>query len=278
MGMKITLVQSKGVVGDAKVNYFKAKMRISNVESDIFVFPEMYCSGYVKDVNGVNFQTLKALALDPIKELSHFTGSTVICGCPVKNEDGTFSDCAMVFDGRKTYTYAKMNLRSDNAADEVAMYAPGSEPMIISRGGISIGLTVGHDLMISDLCRYYSDNSADMIVCLAALTGEQMGPFMQIARARAIEFSIPILVCNMTGNDCGTEMGGLSAYIGIDGEYIESCTTGSDVREIRFEPEELRSITERRTAAPKFEFTEAKRIEMETVEVDPDSPKCPLFG
>ena len=42
--MKITLVQSRGVVGDTKVNYFKAKMRISNVESDIFVFPEMYMS------------------------------------------------------------------------------------------------------------------------------------------------------------------------------------------------------------------------------------------
>lgn len=276
--MKITLVQSRGVVGDTKVNYFKAKMRISNVESDIFVFPEMYMSGYVKDVKSVNFPTMKVLAIDPLKELSHYSGATVICGCPTKNDDDTYSDCALIVDGRKTYTYAKMALRADNVTDETANYVPGSEPVIISRGGLSFGLTVGHDIMISDLCRSYSENGADMIICIAALTAEQMGPFMKIARARAIEFSIPILVCNMTGNDSGTEMGGLSALIGIDGEYIESCTSGSDVREIRLDPEEIKAQTAARMTIPKFDMSEHRIIEMETVEADPNSPACPLFG
>ena len=276
--MKITLVQSRGVVGDAKVNYFKAKMRISNVESDVFVFPEMYCSGYVKDVKKVNFPTLKLLMLDQLKELSHNTGATVICGCPVKNDDDTYSDCAMVFDGRKTYTYTKMNLREDNVANEVENYVPGSEPMIVSRGGVSMGLAIGHDILISDLCRYYAENGADLIVCIAALTGEQMGPFMKVARARAIEFSIPIMVCNMTGNDSGAEMGGLSALIGTDGEYIESCTAGSDVREIRFDPTEVRAKTEARRIAPRFQIEGGTKVEMETVEADPNAPACPLFG
>lgn len=276
--MKITLVQSRGVVGDAKVNYFKAKMRISNVESDIFVFPEMYCSGYVKEVNSINFPTLKVLAIDPIKELSHYSGATVICGCPIANDDGTFSDCAMVFDGRKTHTYAKMNLRADNVTDETALFKAGSEPMIISREGVSIGLAIGHDLMIGDLCRYYSENGADLIVCISALTGEQMGPFMKIARARAIEYSIPVMVCNMTGNDCGVEMGGLSAFIGTDGEYIESCTAGSDVREIRIDPAELKERASKRTPLPRFQFDKGTKLEMETVEADPNVPACPLFG
>ena len=276
--MKITLVQSRGVVGDAKVNYFKAKMRISNVESDIFVFPEMYCSGYVKDIKKVNFSTLKALMTDQLKELSHNTGATVICGCPVKNDDDTYSDCAMVFDGRKTYTYAKMYLRSDNVTDETANYVPGSEPMIISRGGVSIGLAVGHDIMIDDLCRYYAENGADIIICISALTGKQMTTLMKVARARAVEYSIPIMVCNMTGNDSGTEMGGLSAFIGTDGEYIESCTAGSDVREIRIDPEMIKAQTEARRTVPIFRLSECIKVNMETVEADPNAPSCPLFG
>ncbi len=276
--MKITLVQSRGVVGDTKVNYFKAKMRISNVESDIFVFPEMYCSGYVKDVKTVNFPMLKGLVTDQIKELSHFTGATVICGCPVKNDDDTYYDCAMVIDGRKSYTYSKINLRADNVADEVANYRPGSEPMIVPREGVSLGMAVGHDILISDLCRYYAENGADMIVCIAALTGEQMGPFMKVARARAIEFSIPILVCNMTGNDSGEEMGGLSALIGTDGEYMESCTAGSDVREIRFDPEELKAKTAARSVSPSIQISGCAKVEIETVEADPNAPACPLFG
>lgn len=276
--MKITLVQSRGVVGDVKVNYFKAKMRIANVESDVFVFPEMYCSGYVKNVSNISFPTLKTLTIDPIKELSHYSGATVICGCPVSNEDGSCSNCAMVFDGRKTYTYSKMNLRADNVADETALYKPGSTPMIISRDGLSLGITVGHDIVISDLCRHYAENGADIIICIAALTAEQMGPFMKIARARAVEFSIPIMVCNMTGNDCGVEMGGLSAFIGTDGEYIESCTAGSDVREIRLDPQEVKAMRSKSIMTADVNLSECLRLDMETVEPDPDAPKCPLFG
>lgn len=276
--MKITLVQSRGIVGDTKVNYFKAKMRVNNVESDIFVFPEMYCSGYVKDVKSVNFPMLRGLTVDPMKDLSHYTGATIICGCPVKNEDGTYSDCAMVMDGKKEYTYSKINLRADNVADEVANYKPGSEPLIISREGVSFGLAVGHDIVIGDLCRFYAENGADMIICIAALTGKQMEPLMKVARARAIEFSIPILVCNMTGNDSGEEMGGLSALIDIDGEYLESCTAGSDVREIRFDPEELKAKTAARSITPRVQFSECRKVEMETVEIDPNAPTCPVFG
>ena len=44
--MRITLVQSRGLMNDPTVNFFKARMRINNVESDIFVLPEMFCSGY----------------------------------------------------------------------------------------------------------------------------------------------------------------------------------------------------------------------------------------
>ena len=117
-----------------------------------------------------------------------------------------------------------------------------------------------------------------MIICIAALTGEQMDPLMKVARARAIEYSIPILVCNMTGNDSGEEMGGLSALIGVDGEYMESCTAGSDVREIRFDPEELKAKTAARTIPPKIEISGGAKIEMETVEADPNAPVCPVFG
>lgn len=276
--MKITLVQSRGIVGDTKVNYFKAKMRISNVESDIFVFPEMYCSGYVKDVKSVNFPSLKTLMLAPLMDLSHYTGSTIICGCPVKNDDETYSDCALVIDGRKSYAYSKMNLRADNVADETANYVAGSEPMIVTREGVSLGVAVGHDILIGDLCRFYAENGADLIICISALTGPQMGPFMKVARARAIEYSIPILVCNMTGNDSGEEMGGLSAFIGTDGEYIESCTAGSDVREIRIDPEEYKAKTASRMIAPKPEISGCQKVEMETLSADPNSPSCPLFG
>lgn len=276
--MKITLVQSRSVIGDTKVNYFKAKMRIANIESDIFVFPEMYCSGYVSSLDDINFQNLKALTVDQIKMLSHYSGSTVICGCPSKSENGSVSDCALVIDGQKTYEYAKMNLRSDNVADETKLYVPGNKPLIVDREGLLLGLTVGHDLLLHELCRSYAENKVDILICMAALTGDQMGPFMKLAQARAIEYSIPILLCNMTGPDSGKEMGGLSAFIDENGELIERCTSGSDVREIRIDVEEYKSKTAKRDIARNVSLGVHESVKMETVVADPNAPSCPLFG
>ena len=65
---------------------------------------------------------------------------------------------------------------------------------------------------------------------------------------------------------------------GTDGEYIESCTAGSDVREIRLDPEEMKAQTEARKIVPKFQLSECIKVEMETLEADPNAPSCPLFG
>jgi predicted amidohydrolase len=100
--MKITLVQSRGLVNDPKVNFFKARMRINNVDSEIFVFPEMFCTGYVSQRQDMQLQVLENAILKDLAKLSDNKGSTIICGCPVAEGDDIY-DTALIIDGFDRY-------------------------------------------------------------------------------------------------------------------------------------------------------------------------------
>lgn len=275
--MKITLVQSRGIVNDPKVNFFKARMRINNVDSEIFVFPEMFCSGYVSNPADMRIDALKPMVIDELAKLSDNKGSTVICGCPQKDGDSIY-DAALVIDGKEISSYRKINLSKDGVFDETAVFNKGDRPMIAERQGLRMAMALGHDLFVSDLMEYYAENGADLVICMTALLPEQIDGFLKVAQSTAIRFSLPIMICNMTGNDCGKELGGRSAFIDQKGEIIETCTAGSDVREIRIDVEKLNANTASRVIPPKMEFEGLDRVQITKVDPDPNGPFCPFSG
>ena len=275
--MKITLVQSRGLVNDPKVNFFKARMRINNIDSEIFVFPEMFCSGYVSDTASMQLDKLDTAILNDMAKLSDNKGSTIICGCPLKEGDDLY-DTALILDGFERHHYKKMFLHARNVFDETKVFKSGSTPVIIERQGLRMGIMIGHDLFIDDLVAYYAENEADMIICIAALLPEQIEEFIKVGQSSAIRFNIPILICNMTGNDCGKELGGRSVFISDVGEFLETCTAGSDVREIRIDVDAFRAATASRILPPKFKFGEGTKIDIKKVDPDPNGPFCPFSG
>ena len=276
--MKITLVQSRGLVNDPQVNFFKARMRINNVESEIFVFPEMFASGYISNEDDMKLDMLQSKLIDNIAKLSDNKGSTIILGCPRK-VDGRICDSALILDGKEESWYDKINLNKKGGVfDETAVFSPGKTPMIVTRQGLNMGIAVGHDLFMSELVEYYSKNGADMIICISALLPEEITEFIMVAQSAAIRFSIPIMVCNMTGPDCGKELGGKSVFIDEKGTLVETCTAGSDVREIRIDVKALNGNTAARIFPTKMEFSGCDRVEIKCTEADPNGPFCPFSG
>ena len=277
--MKITLVQSRGIVMDPKANFFKARMRINNVDSEIFVFPEMFCSGYVSDPHKMQVDFLKKTILSDLATVSKIKGCTVICGCPMKDEDGRIYDKALVIDGDLLGEYSKINLNKNGYFDETEVFEAGDSPMIVDRQGLRMGLAVGHDLYMDGLVRYYAENEADLIICMSALLPGEIDAFLKVAQSEALKFNIPILVCNMTGNDPGTAMGGKSAFIGANGEFLETCTTGSDVREIRIDLDAYKKQTAERVIPKDPALKNGTVYEVKNVEEDLEAAKaCPFFG
>lgn len=275
--MKITLVQSAGALHDIKVNFLKARMRINNVDSDMFIFPEMFCSGYVLDKNDMHLAKLHDKVISQISELSVNRGSAVICGSPMEI-DGKVFNSALLIDGEQIHRYDKMILKDFEDFDESKVFATGNEPMIIDHDGLLIGMMVGEDVYSPQLFRFYAENDVDMIVCIAAFTAPEMDKAEPVVLASAMEYAMPIMLCNMTGSDPGKTMVGRSKFIGSDGTVMESCSEGSDLREIRIDIDSMKQATRSRKLAPMVDLKDCQKVESHSGEGANPVPKCPITG
>jgi predicted amidohydrolase len=274
--MKITLVQSRGIMQDPTVNFFKARMRINNVESDIFVLPEMFCCGYTGDTNMMKIPSLDDKIIGKLSGLSVERGCAIIVGCP-REIEGKIYDCALAISGKTITPYCKMMLGTDGAVDEPKTFSAGNRPMIIDHDGLKIGIAIGDDLLSPELYRFYAEHDCDLVICIAAFNEEQMRRFDKIVASRAAENSLPAMICNMVGPDCGQNLIGRSKYIGGDGEVIESCTESSDVRVISIDPQTLKDAKAARRTLPDLKLGEPILMESHTTE--PVNVKhCPITG
>lgn len=275
--MKVTLVQSRGLINDPLVNFFKARMRINNVNSDIFIFPEMFCSGYIGDEARMRIGELDEKILNKLTDLSINRGCTIICGCPRKEKNNLY-DCAMVISGKNTATYKKMILTDVGAIEETKVFMPGNQPMIIDHMGVNIGMSIGDDLFSSELCRYYAKNDVDLLICISAFNEKQMDLFDKVIMSRAAENNLPIILCNMVGSDCGQNLVGRSKFVGHDGSVIEKCTDSSDVRVLDIDVDALKRSNNDRKIISDIEFGECIKVKSESGNGINHKPKCPIFG
>lgn len=259
---------------DPTVNFYKARMRVNNVEADMFILPEMFCSGYTGDRSKLMMDKLDTLIVNKLAQLSENRGCAIICGCP-REEDGKLYDCALLINGKEITAYRKMILSNDGAFDETESFTPGNQPMIVDHMGTKIGMSVGNDLLSSELYRYYAENDVDLLVCISAFNEDQMDRFEKIVQSRAAENCLPVILCNMVGPDCGQNLIGRSKFIGPDGAIIESCTESSDVRVLNVDTDWLKESKKNRKIIPKLEFGECIRAESKSGEgANPNA--CPL--
>ena len=275
--MKITLVQSRGLVNDPTVNFFKARMRINNVDADMFVLPEMFCSGYISDEKTMRLGELDSKIVSKLSELSVNRGCAIICGCPIKEDDKLY-DCALLINGKEITPYKKMILSDDGAFDETKVFTSGNQPMIVDHMGLNIGISIGYDLLSPELYKYYAENDVDLLICISAFNEKQMDRFDKIVKSRAAENCLPVILCNMVGPDCGQNLIGRSKFIGPDGSIIEGCTESSDVRVLNIDVDMLKESKKNRKVLPDLVFGECIRCKSESGEGANPNAKCPVTG
>ena len=236
--MKITISQSRGQIDDPQANISKAKMVISNVESDLFIFPEMFACGYVRTKEKMFFKVLEGRTIDKLKELSVKKGCAMILGIPMQ-DDGKIYNTAMFLNGDEIKAYRKMYLDSD--LEEEKRFTPGNEPVCFEYKGLKFGLAISNDLYYPELFRSYAEKGVDVVVCISAASEKRVKDYDKLLASRALENSMNIIFVNMVGPDPGEMMIGRSKWIGSDGNVIESCTESSDVRVLRINDSDIKA-------------------------------------
>ena len=154
--MRLALAQINPTVGDVAGNAAKVAEwigRARDEDAELVIFPELCIPGYPAEDLYLKRHFLRANQ-QAVEELAaHAQGITVLVGFaePVADQVDprhAYNSTAVLVDGRVQAVYRKNRLPNYAVFDEQRYFVPGSEPMTIEVGGLTVGLTICEDVWL----------------------------------------------------------------------------------------------------------------------------------
>ena len=170
--ISVGIIQENPIVGDIEGNLNLAISAIEDLSSngspDIFLFSEMFITGYPPEDLILRDDLLK-YAYDAVKKLSEVKPeSFVVIGYPKKEGDLIYN-CAGVLRNHSIITeYKKQELPNYEVFDEKRYFEPGSSPGIFEVSGLRVALSVCEDIWHEKVIKQAYDNKADLILNINA--------------------------------------------------------------------------------------------------------------
>jgi predicted amidohydrolase len=203
--MIISIAQMDIVLGDKGRNIRKGVSFIEEAvkrKSDIIVFPELWTTGYAKDVKELaeplNGKTIKKLT-ETAKEKN-----IKIFGSIAENHYNTMhyiSPKGLEASYRKIHLFSLMN--------EERFFAAGNKIGLKE----NIGMMICYDLRFPELSRKLTINGAEILIICAEWPYPRIEHWRTLLKARAIDNLVYVIGCNRVGNDTKFEYFGHSSVI-----------------------------------------------------------------
>lgn len=221
MRISVELCQLVPAIGDPSRNAETVLDLLGRSESDVFVFPEMFITGYGADLDGMEDaveQSIGAIS-DSCRDLD----KAVAMGSP-RFESGCVRNSLLFLspDGDSYYDkahLARFGLYSENG------FAEGNGPGIGSYHGMLFGMCICYDVFFPEILHGCSLSGTDVNICSAA-SAVQSKPFLDtVLPARALENVTYLAYVNNTGRMNGCEMHGCSRGLDPFGRVVTDCGT-----------------------------------------------------
>jgi predicted amidohydrolase len=201
--MKIALVSIRPNVLDKQANIKKMEKYIKKIKADIYVFGELSLTGYsIKDEIRDSAEDINGLSIKQIKKLAEKNKCYIVFGMPLKNSnvEGLIHNSAiLVHPDGKLDVYNKWFLTTFGPFEEKIYYDEGENIQICNTKFGKIGLIVCYDLFFPELCKLYSMQGANIIICISASPSTTRKYFETILPARAIENTVFMIFVNLVG-------------------------------------------------------------------------------
>jgi predicted amidohydrolase len=199
--LTVALVQTRPEFLDVFANYEAAFELIESVRADVYVFPELFLSGYT-------FSTLdevERVALpqhnryfDGFKQLSADRGIAICGGYPERSDTAVYNSSFFIADGELVANYRKVHL----FYRENQFFSPGDEGFsVFEYRGARFGMMICFDWIYPEAARSLAMLGADVILHPSNL----VLPYCQRAMyARAVENRVFIATVNRVGSESNT--------------------------------------------------------------------------
>ena len=243
--ISVGIIQENPIVGDIEGNLNLAISAIEDLSSngspDIFLFSEMFITGYPPEDLILRDDLLK-YAYDAVKKLSEVKPeSFVVIGYPKKEGDLIYN-CAGVLRNHSIITeYKKQELPNYEVFDEKRYFEPGSSPGIFEVSGLRVALSVCEDIWHEKVIKQAYDNKADLILNINASPYhlKKIENRKELLINHSSKYSLPIVYANQIGGQDELVFDGTS--MAIDGrgkQVIQLAKFKKDLKTILFEDKE----------------------------------------
>lgn len=193
--MKITGLNLDIIWKNKTGNFQWIEKELQDLESDIFLLPEMFSTGFCMDADEVADRNMESLEF--LKKMAKHKNAAFCGSAPVKDNGNFYNRMYFVQPDSQVYFYDKRHLFSFSGEDKV--YTPGRERVIISYRGLRILLQVCYDLRFPVFAR--NNDDYDAILYVANWPEKRVDAWEHLLKARAIENLSFVFGLNRIGTD-----------------------------------------------------------------------------
>ena len=252
--MKVTLLQTDIRWAQPQENIREAARLLSlSEESDLYVLPEMWSTGFATDADGIAADEEGNAALLWMQREARERRCAICGSLAVRVADGSFRNRHYFVDGRAGTVsyYDKHHLFAHGHEDRC--YTAGTEHTIVDYAGFRLLLLTCYDLRFPCWSRYATGREYDAIVLVANWPASRQSAWQVLTRARAIENQCYVVACNRVGDDAHSHYAGCSVVVDPIGRTLVQCrkdcqqmlTTDLDLQELHRRRAKFRVLDDR---------------------------------
>jgi len=222
--MKITILQRDIKWANPAMNVQRADEAISrNPDSDLYVLPEMFSTGFCMDPAGIaestESDTLEWMKCKAVEMNAAMAGSIAV------TKDGKYYNrfyfvkpdgSVAQYDKKHLFTYG----------GEHQCFTAGNNRVVVEWRGVRFLLEICYDLRFPVWTRNRGDY--DMILYVASWPTPRVSAWSALLVARAIENQCYVAGVNRVGTDPACEYCGGSVIIDPYGKTMAACATGEE--------------------------------------------------
>lgn len=198
------MVQGSPIVGDKERNLQYMESKIEDSDADLIAFGELFLTGY--RCRDRYFELAESIEGDTVKRLSKLASEKncyIIFGMPERGDEKgiIYNTAVLIHPDENVNRYRKCFLANFSPFEEKLYFKNGKELKAFKTEFGKIGILICFDLFFPEVCKIYSLQNADLLICISASPSATRVFFEKVMIARAIENTSFFLYCNLVGTE-----------------------------------------------------------------------------
>ena len=222
--MKVTVLQLNIEWGSPTENIRRVEKMIAQApDSDLYVLPEMWSTGFATEPDGIAEDESCSISLEWMKTTARQHLCAISGSLAIRTADGIYRNRHYFVNGKTGAVsfYDKHHLFKYGKEDR--FYEAGSTHMVVEYEGFRFLLLTCYDLRFPVWSRYAEALSYDAIIVVANWPESRQNSWQILTRARAMENQAFVIGCNRVGDDDYSHYRGQSAIISPIGKTLAHC-------------------------------------------------------